>query len=51
MGSAGQNILISVAMSQFSAAGNGTEQDQCAQPSKYTLNQPLDSDNALLVSH
>lgn len=43
--------LISVDMSQFTAAENGTEQDQCAQPSKYTLNHPLDSENAILVFH
>lgn len=38
--------LISVNIYQFTAAENVTQQDKCAQPSKYTLNHTLDSDNA-----
>ena len=36
--------MISVNMYQFTGAENVTQQDECAQPSKYTLNHTLDSD-------
>lgn len=40
--------LISVSTYQFTAADNVTQQDKCAQPSKYTLNHTFDSDNTFI---